>query len=306
METDIKTLFYFYTRVYRQDRSAYTEKCSDWYFEKYIAPYLGSHKIGSVTPSEVQMVINRLKGKSRTAIALTYGDLMLVLKRAYVDGYTDKDLTGMIDKPKAKPTVPKRALTPLERETVISVAQTKQKYMAFLFMILCGCRPSEAYDMQKEDIDFENETVHIRGTKTALSDRVVPCPRIILNLAEKSSYGLLTLSQTGLKVNKEGQRTIWHSFYKDCHRYLGGTFYKGRPVEPYPFGKDLTAYNLRHEYCTELARHGVDVRITQKLMGHSSPEMTMKVYTNLSDEDVCTDEVRKIVNLKSVFSSLTE
>lgn len=163
-------------------------------------------------------------------------------------------------------------------------------------MILCGCRPSEAYAIRKEDLDYEKETVHIRGTKTRLSDRVVPCPRIILTLAEKSLYGEITTSQTGLKVTKEAQVRIWHSFKADCHKYLGGAFYRNAPCEPFPFGMDLVPYNLRHEYCTELARRGVDIRITQRLMGHASPEMTLRVYTNLSDDDICTDQVREIVN----------
>lgn len=71
------------------------------------------------------------------------------------------------------------------------------------------------------------------------------------------------------------------------------------------FGKDLTAYNLRHEYCTELARRGVDIRITQKLMGHSSPEMTLKVYTNLSSDDINTDDLKRIIN-NSAWGSLQD
>ncbi|MCH4006323.1 MAG: site-specific integrase [Eubacterium sp.] len=49
---------------------------------------------------------------------------------------------------------------------------------------------------------------------------------------------------------------------------------------------DLSAYNLRHEYGTECARSGLDVRVTMRLMGHSSIKMTAEVYTNLEDSDV--------------------
>ena len=47
-----------------------------------------------------------------------------------------------------------------------------------------------------------------------------------------------------------------------------------------------SAYNLRHEYGTECARRGLDVRVTMRLMGHSSIKMTAEVYTNLEDSDV--------------------
>lgn len=304
MKTDIRTLYYFYTSIYRE-RSEYSKKCADIYFERYIAPYLGERDVKDITPSELQMVLNTLKGKSHTAISIMYGDLMLVMKKAYTDGLTDRDPTGAVMKPKAKATEKRRALTPVEREAVIAVAQTRRQYYAMLFMILCGCRPSEAYKIRKEDIDFERKLVHIRGTKTSHSDRYVPCPDIILALTQNILTGLVTVSQKGLEVGKETQRTIWRSFFRDCHEYLGGTFYRNKPVAPYPFGKDLTAYNLRHEYCTELARNGIDVRITQKLMGHITPEMTLRVYTNLTSEDIDTEDVRKVIN-KNFRNSQTE
>lgn len=78
---------------------------------------------------------------------------------------------------------------------------------------------------------------------------------------------------------------------------MGGEFYRNAPCAPYPFGQDLTPYNLRHEYCTDLARKGVDIRITQKLMGHASYEMTLKVYTNLSDDDILNEKIFDAVNL---------
>jgi site-specific recombinase XerD len=57
---------------------------------------------------------------------------------------------------------------------------------------------------------------------------------------------------------------------------------------------DIVPYCLRHEYCTELARRGVDIRIAQKLMGHADVHMTANIYTNLSREDVDLDELKNL------------
>jgi integrase len=292
----IRELYNFYIPMYRDERSPRTQQNYQYNMEKYILRYIGEKDISAVKLSEIQILLNQMKGMAETPIRSVYGDLKLMLRHAYIDEYICRDFATLLHSPQHSRGGFRRALTPLERGAVIEVAQTDQKYTGFLFMMLCGCRPSEAYAITKDDIDFEAETVHIRGTKTKASDRVVPCPTILLNIAEKSLYGFITASQTGLQVTKEAQVRIWHSFFIDCHKYLGGKIYRNKPVEPYPFGKDLVPYNLRHEYCTNLARNGVDIRITQKLMGHASPEMTLRVYTNLSDEDVCTDEVRKIVN----------
>ena len=292
----LRDLYEFYTSVYRGDRSDQVRKNYGYNMEKYILRHIGDREISDITPTELQMLLNEMKGMAETPVRSVYGDLKLIISHAYMDGYICKDFSTVLQKPKCLRGGFRRALTPDERDAVITVAQTKRKYYAYLFMILCGCRPREAFDLEKEDIDFGNETVHIRGTKTRGSDRTVPCPRIILNLVRNLPYGAVTVSEGGLHVSKECMVRVWHSFFIDCHQYLGGKMYRNAPCEPYPFGKDLVPYNLRHEYCTELARQGVDIRITQKLMGHASPEMTLRVYTNLSDQDICNDKIKDIIN----------
>lgn len=296
MENSLRSLYEYYVELYRTERSDQVKKNYKYNMEKYVLRYIGMDDIKTLLPSVINVIVGDMAGKGQTTINSVYNDLVFIFRNAYMDGILDRDISKAIRKPRAKKDKPRRALTFREREAVISVAQTKRKYYAYLLMVLCGCRPSEAFGIEREDFDFEKETVHIRGTKTATSDRVIPCPRIILSIAEKSPCGPLTVSETGLKVSKECQVRIWKSFFADCHQYLGGEMYRNAPREPFPFGKDLTAYCLRHEYCTELARKGIDIRITQRLMGHASPEMTLKVYTNLNQEDLDTEDVRRVIN----------
>ena len=44
----------------------------------------------------------------------------------------------------------------------------------------------------------------------------------------------------------------------------------------------LTPHILRHTYCTRLFEAGFDIKEIQYLMGHSTPDMTMKIYTHYS------------------------
>ena len=291
-----RELYYLYTGIYRADRSETVKRNYRYAMEKHFLSKIGDRKITDMTITEVQMILNEMSGMAQTTIRSVFNDLKLIYRHAYIDGILCRDMSPYLSSPKGKKGEFRRALTPEEREAVLSVAPTKRKYHAFLFMLLCGCRPGEAYAIKKEDLDYDKETVHIRGTKTELSDRTIPCPTDLLEMHRNSPQGLLTASEEGLRVTQEMQRRIWHSFYIDCHQFLGGHMYRNAPCEPFPFGTDLTAYNLRHEYCTELARQGVDLRVTQKLMGHSSPEMVLRVYTNLTDQDVDSDQVRRAIN----------
>ena len=47
----------------------------------------------------------------------------------------------------------------------------------------------------------------------------------------------------------------------------------------------LTPHMLRHTYATTLYHAGVDLRTAQRLLGHSSIQMTADIYTHLEAED---------------------
>lgn len=59
----------------------------------------------------------------------------------------------------------------------------------------------------------------------------------------------------------------------------------------------LVPYDLRHTYCTDLERAGVPINVASQLMGHSSIEITAKIYTHTT-EDVFADAAAKLDTLQ--------
>jgi integrase len=53
-----------------------------------------------------------------------------------------------------------------------------------------------------------------------------------------------------------------------------------------PDGRKLDLHALRHTFATRLARAGVGLAQTQRLLGHSDPKLTARVYTHLEAEDL--------------------
>lgn len=47
---------------------------------------------------------------------------------------------------------------------------------------------------------------------------------------------------------------------------------------------EIHPYDLRHTYCSILYDAGVDVKTAQYLMGHATLEVTLKIYTHLTEE----------------------
>lgn len=251
----------------------------------HIFPEIGMMRVNVISSKHCQIIMNRLAGKSKSLVNTVYQALKFVFGRAMADNMIVKDPTAQLIRPRSTSNR-RRALTPEEREIVLKVAATDRRYYGYLLMLLCGCRPSEAFECKGSDLSEINgiPTLHIRGTKTALSDRFVPVPRYLSNLVKN------TLKTDYIAQNRHGnkianQARLWRSFKRQMNIAMGCALYRNEIVEDL-VAPDLVPYCFRHEFCTECARKGIDVRVTQKLMGHATIKMTAEIYTNLETADI--------------------
>ena len=51
-------------------------------------------------------------------------------------------------------------------------------------------------------------------------------------------------------------------------------------------GRYVVIHGLRHSFTTMLARNNVGLVQAQRLLGHSTPELTAQVYTHLGIDDL--------------------
>lgn len=284
----------------------WAEKCVDTYKtnqnpvtrKKFIQRMNGSilNEIGNMTlkrvkPLHCQRVLNLQAGKSPTQINEVCNTLKFLFSHAYTNHLIATDPTTDLVKPKAKKREHRRALTAVERKYFIQVGKTDRRYYLYLLMIFCGCRPSEAAECMGRDLMQKNgvKFLHIRGTKTANADRNVPIPAELWELVKETRpYDYIACTQTGGKIDERARRRIWKSYCRQINLAMGCKVYRNELIPPFPLAPDLVPYCLRHEYCTDLARNGVDIRIAQKLMGHSDIKLTANIYTNLNHDDLAS------------------
>ena len=181
----------------------------------------------------------------------------------------------------------RRALTEYEREHLLKVIPSDPRFVFFQLMLYCGCRPGEAAEVRYEDVTYLQGIpfLHIRGTKTANSDRLVPIPLELHHVLLKTDCsGSVALSAAGKRHTKETYRRLVSSLKRALNISMGCKVIRNQLQPPYPLAEDFVPYMLRHTYCTDLKKKGVDVRIAKDLMGHSDISTTATIYDHCDDD----------------------
>jgi len=128
-----------------------------------------------------------------------------------------------------------------------------------------GLRVSEVVNLKIEDIDSKRMLIHIKNAK-GKKDRIVPLSQTVLGLLR--IYWKEYRSKEYLFNGKAGGKYSAGSCQKIYKRYIDST---------------SSIHTLRHSSFTNLLESGTDLRIIQKIAGHSSSKTT-EIYTHVSNQ----------------------
>ena len=133
--------------------------------------------------------------------------------------------------------------------------------MRILLALGTGLRRGDIDSLKIRDIDFESNSVATtsRKTKKSMASRPVSA-EIMVSLSKYVCS--LDVGQEKLFNTKFNYRR-WRKICKNAGL------------------ADLKFHDLRKTFCSLLAQNGVSTAVTQRLLEHSSPNLTNKVYTNV-------------------------
>ena len=169
---------------------------------------------------------------------------------------------------------------------ILSLAEVRQilgrirllRYQVCLTTIYsCGLRLQEGTHLQVADIDSARLMIHVRHGKGA-KDRYVPLPQRTLQLLRQywvthrnplllfpaEGRDHIDLAQATEPMSKSSVQDAFHAALKESGN-----------------NKRASVHTLRHSWATHLLEAGVNLRLIQEWLGHSSPATT-SVYTHLT------------------------
>ena len=213
--------------------------------------------------------------------------------------------------------VKRTALTKQQQENYLRFIQENGQdnyYDDIVILIGTGLRVSELYGLTKKDVDFKKRLIFIdhqlcrtaekpyfvKSPKTSSGVRCIPMSDVVymalkrvaanrqsptVELLVDGYSGFLFLDKAGMPKVAMHLENYMRGMQKKMERIYGKSFPR------------VTPHVLRHTFCTNMQRAGIDVKSLQYLMGHSNVSVTLDVYTHVDFQAVQEAFGRAVSNL---------
>lgn len=226
----------------------------------YVKKYLEFVKDKEINPETAkEYILRRLNINEPASVGHSIFALKYFFKEV-LKQYLD------LPNPKRNKRIPK-ILTKEEIKKMIDLTLNIKHKLILKVIYGCGLRVSEILSLKKQDINFEEKLIYIKLAK-GKRDRFVKIPE---SLAEElKSYCHLIQDEILFPSNRGGKLTK-----KTISKIVDNSAKKAGIL------KEVYPHLLRHSFATHLLESGVDLRIIQKLLGHSDIKTT-QIYTQIS------------------------
>lgn len=288
--------------------------------KNHLIPHIGNIKLIDLKKVQIEKMYNDLligneKNATKTGLSVkTIENIHLVLHKALQEAF---EREYIIKNPASISKVPTMKCLNLEKreieiyskseqEKLINTAKEDKIYgVVVIFALYTGMRKGEILGLQWNDIDFDNKTIRINkqlrriknyddyenkktvldfeySTKTENSNRTIP----MLNVLEKI-----------LKEHYQNQEEYKKLLGKNYNnKDLVFCKENGNPLDPDTVLskykklaekagiKQCTFHALRHTFATRGFESKMPVKMVSKILGHSSVQFTLDIYTHVLEE----------------------
>ncbi len=241
-----------------------------------------------ITEEELRLYflhVKNIKKWKRATITISLCGIKFFFTQTLDKVWTTLDIV----RPKPEKRLPV-ILTRVEISRILSHVRFQCYRTCLLVIYSCGLRLLEGATLKVSDIDSQRMVIHVEQGKGG-KDRYVPLPQKTL-LELRNWYkihrnptwifpagGRGKYTDFGNATVPTGKTNIQDAF-RDALRKSG-------------INKRASVRTLRHSYATHLVELGINLRLIQEYLGHTSPKTTA-IYAHLTD--VAQNQASKTIN----------
>ncbi len=288
-----------------------------------IKPVLGKLCLSDVKPDMCQRVLNIMEAEdySYGTMNQTRITMHALFDGAVLSDYLQKNPVNKSVKCRVKDVEERRVLSVEEQQTFLEYAKDTMYFNAYKLVLLTGLRSGEVSGLQWKYVDFEKRELHVRHTmlfdkkkggfylgkpKTKRSIRTIPLNEAAIQvLKEQQVYQNRMKSKSNqwhdsdLVFTTINGVALGHSSYQLSIRRIVTNINNDRKYNAKMNGTDWTEFQplymhaLRHTFATRCIESGMQPKVLQAILGHSTINVTMDLYVHATDEFI-REEVEKI------------
>lgn len=216
--------------------------------------------------------IKNVKKYSRAASTIAICGIKFFFEKTLGKQFTTLELVRA-PREKKLPTI----LSVEEVLAILSLVRLPRYRICLSTIYSCGLRLQEGTHIQVGDIDSSRGMLHVSHGKGG-KDRYVPLPQRTLELLReywKTHRNPVWMFPSEGKDHiplKQSSEPIHKSSVQDAFRAA---------LKEAKINKAASVHTLRHSWATHLLEAGVNLRLIQEYLGHSSPQTT-SIYTHLT------------------------
>ncbi|PBC79037.1 site-specific recombinase XerC [Streptomyces sp. TLI_235] len=274
-------------------------------------PLIGSRPLGSFQPSHVREFVAKLEGSgiSGSYARVIFSNVRAVLSAAVDDGHIPRNPCNA--RTVALPAMGARRVVPWLPERVFAVrAALADRFRTTVDVGAgCGLRQGEILGLSVDELDFDNETLHVvQQLKLSLSKPVfappkggklrdVPLPAPVAEALKEHIERFPPVEITlpwmrvgGPPVTRRLIFTgpngghVWRGALNEDHwkpaLAAAGVIPAARSRQ-HVGAREHGMHALRHFYASVLLDAGESIKAVSEYLGHSDPGLTLKVYAHL-------------------------
>lgn len=245
---------------------------------QHLVPAIGKARLSRVTASNLQAVVDRVGDAAGPAAAdklRRYAHQMLA--QAVRWGLLSRNPAEGVERVR-RPPVRREAWTLEQARAFLKTANASPYYPLFYTAITTGLRQGELIALRWGDVKADHVLVRrtysqrapgrVQAPKTKASNRRVPITSDTLAVLgrRRGDADLVFPSRAGTMLN---------------HGNIVRAFQEYRKRAELP---PATFHDLRRTYATMLAMDGHHPSVIQRLLGHSTPDLALRVYTVVSED----------------------
>ena len=228
-----------------------------------------------ITEDELREYMIYLKNVKRMADS-SFGCVLAAIKFFYAYTCPRSLFTLKLVRPVYKRKLPV-VLSVDEVGRILSLVRLQRHRVCLATIYACGLRVQEALNLQVKDIDSKRKVLFIHDSKGG-KDRYVPLSDVLLEMLRKHWR------------THHDRVLLFPNFYQNWHNpeSFGNPMNRSTLQKPFAaalyesgVNKAATIHSLRHSYATHLLEAGVNLRVIQLYLGHSSIASTA-IYTHLT------------------------